>query len=61
MMRQAVMLTSNVPKGKRVPIRPATVVPTQKRATEPKAPPMAMNRYLCKLKLLSVEQLFGGY
>jgi hypothetical protein len=48
MMKQAVMLMTNVPNGNLVPIRPATVVPTQKRAAEPRAPPSMMNRYLCK-------------
>src|SRR5579872_1415745 len=47
-IRQAVRLITSVPYGNRLPIRPATVEPTQYRAIEPSAPPRAINRYFCK-------------
>jgi len=52
MTKQAVMLMTRVPKGNLVPVRLEIVDPTQYRATEPSAPPTAINRYFGNAILL---------
>src|SRR5215469_8682078 len=60
MIRHAVRLITKVPYGKRVPNRLATVPPTQKRATEPSAPPSATSKYFCTLPSLLASARSGA-
>lgn len=55
--RHAEILMKRVPKGKCVPIRADTTVPTQKRVIAPNEPPKAMKKYFCNRMLSSIKKL----
>ena len=60
---QAEMLIARVPHGNLLPNRAFTVDPTQNRAVDPSAPPIAINKYLRQSSLkgnyFPTTNLFG--
>jgi|ERR1700748_3117601 len=57
MIKQAVMLMTNVPYGNLTPRRSETVEPTQYLVIDPSAPPSAIRKYFCKFDFSSFPRL----